>query len=313
MKRESLIIGLFTFLFLSNIFAQKDTLPSDSAPKMTLKADDETKFYDENKKEITRKDFKLAQETGKFTIEPVIGANAKLLSVSLKSTKPSLADFSEAKSFQAKNLKGETVSLESLKGKIIVINFWFIACAPCLQEIPDLNALVEKFKNNPDVVFLAPTFDEVEKVREFVERKNFQYSIIPQAKTWIADYNISNFPTHLIIDKQGTIAFSQINAGKNVVEQLQKNIETLLVQNVKRIETIKETPKPMGEASTKTADTDELLDGFFTLTNKTIIQDEEGKRIDNRTAGNLLNNDDYVPYKRKTKEGEIIIIKKKKK
>src|SRR6185437_10738112 len=54
--------------------------------------------------------------------------------------------------FSFKDINGNAISLQKLKGKPIVINFWFTACVPCIEEMPALNELKDKFKNS-DVVF----------------------------------------------------------------------------------------------------------------------------------------------------------------
>ncbi|MGK0324190.1 MAG: thiol-disulfide isomerase/thioredoxin, partial [Psychroserpens sp.] len=56
------------------------------------------------------------------------------------------------------DIEGNSHTLESLKGKVVVINFWFINCKPCVAEIPDLNKLKAKF-NNKDAVFVAIALD----------------------------------------------------------------------------------------------------------------------------------------------------------
>ena len=61
--------------------------------------------------------------------------------------------------FSAVDMNGKTYSLSSLKGKIVVINFWFVECKPCLIEMPDLNEIVEKYKSE-EVVFLAFALNE---------------------------------------------------------------------------------------------------------------------------------------------------------
>jgi thiol-disulfide isomerase/thioredoxin len=308
MERKKIISLLSLLFFITNVFAQIDSIGVEKITKMELKVDSETKFYDENNKEIKEEVFKIAHESGKFSLKPVLGAHNKVISLTLVSTAPSLPDFSEAKSFTGIDIKGKELSLTQLKGKVVVVNFWFTACAPCIQEIPELNDLVETFKNNADVVFLAPTFDNATRINTFIEKNTFAYNIIPNAIKWIADYQISNFPTHLVIDKQGTLAFSQINTGKKEAAELKKTIELLLLKDAKRIVTAQATK----DTATKTNDTDEPINGFFMMTNKTVIIDEEGKELDHKVAGELLNTQEFIPYKRKTKEGEIIIIKKKK-
>ena len=65
----------------------------------------------------------------------------------------------DAPDFSAADMNGKTYSLSSLKGKIVVINFWFVECKPCLIEMPDLNEIVEKYKSE-EVVFLAFALNE---------------------------------------------------------------------------------------------------------------------------------------------------------
>lgn len=56
--------------------------------------------------------------------------------------------------FEIKDLTGKTVHLEALKGKVVVLNFWFVECKPCVSEIPELNELVFDFQKE-DIVFMA--------------------------------------------------------------------------------------------------------------------------------------------------------------
>lgn len=56
--------------------------------------------------------------------------------------------------FEAKTLAGKILSRKSLKGKIVVMNFWFIGCKPCVAELPALNKLVQHYKAK-DIVFIA--------------------------------------------------------------------------------------------------------------------------------------------------------------
>src|ERR687893_223477 len=65
---------------------------------------------------------------------------------------------SAAPAFSLTSMDGKKFELASLRGKVVVINFWFTGCPPCIEEMPKLNELVEKFKDK-DVVFIAPTWD----------------------------------------------------------------------------------------------------------------------------------------------------------
>ncbi|MDZ7647241.1 MAG: TlpA disulfide reductase family protein [Cytophagales bacterium] len=75
----------------------------------------------------------------------------------------------KAPDFISKTITGELISLTELKGKVVVINFWFTSCAPCITEMPTLNRLVEEFKYK-DVVFIAFARDDVMELTSFLKR-----------------------------------------------------------------------------------------------------------------------------------------------
>ena len=133
----------------------------------------------------------------------------------------------EAKSFKVKDLEGNKFSLKELKGKVIVMNFWFIGCKPCIMEMPELNKLVEKYKGK-SVVFLGFTNDEEEQLISFLKKRTFLYNIIPDSKYVTDEYNINSFPTHIIIDSNSKIAYSSTGLSQETVTNLDKIIESLI-------------------------------------------------------------------------------------
>src|SRR5690349_10846086 len=66
--------------------------------------------------------------------------------------------------FLARDLNGNTVTLETLRGKVVYLNFWFLSCAPCIAEIPNLNRLYENTKNLPGFAFYTITYEPEEQV-----------------------------------------------------------------------------------------------------------------------------------------------------
>ncbi len=112
-----------------------------------------------------------------------------------------------AKDFTAMDVDGNKITLSKLKGKIVVLNFWFTQCKPCIDEIPKLNKLVKKYK---DVAFISITFNKKEVVKKFLKNHTFNYKHITENDPIIDDYQVSAFPTHLIIDQKGEIIFRKI-------------------------------------------------------------------------------------------------------
>ncbi len=129
--------------------------------------------------------------------------------------------------FSTKDINGETIDLSKLKGKIVVINFWATWCGPCRREIPDLNSLVERFKNDSEVVFLAISGEEKNKIVKFIEKNPFNYRLIYDADNILKMYSIQSIPTHIIIDKKGYIQFKIVGATPGIEEMLEDWIKAL--------------------------------------------------------------------------------------
>jgi peroxiredoxin len=109
----------------------------------------------------------------------------------------------DAPAFKMEDINGNTISSKDAKGKVIVLNFWFIACKPCKAEIPELNEVYEKYKENPDVVFASVTFDKSKKVKSFLKKHPIKYPVVSDAKEICKLFNIFSYPTNIIIDKNG--------------------------------------------------------------------------------------------------------------
>ncbi|MBN1273521.1 MAG: redoxin domain-containing protein [Candidatus Aminicenantes bacterium] len=132
-----------------------------------------------------------------------------------------------APDFEVTSLDGQKLHLADLKGKVVVLNFWFIGCAPCRVEIPGLNKLTEEFKDEK-VVFIAFAMDPAEALEKYLKDHPFTYKIIPDASKTASIYKVEAFPTHVIIDKQGKIAYRLVGGSPDRHEQLRPLIKNLM-------------------------------------------------------------------------------------
>lgn len=132
-----------------------------------------------------------------------------------------------APNFQANNLAGEIIHLEDLKGKVVVLNFWFISCYPCRIEMPGLNEMVKAYEDD-EIVFLAFALDESEKLRNFLAKTPFDYQIIPEAQEIAHLYNVSSYPVHIVIDKEGNIRSKLFGGSANRHKDLEPLINRAL-------------------------------------------------------------------------------------
>ena len=111
--------------------------------------------------------------------------------------------------------KGE-LSLRSLRGKAVVLNFWATWCGPCRQEFPELQKVAAGMSN--DVVVLA--LDQAEsagKVAQYRDEFQATFTILLDARTQVADaYRLSGIPDTIFIDKNGVVrdvVFGPLSAG----------------------------------------------------------------------------------------------------
>ncbi len=137
------------------------------------------------------------------------------------------ADGEYAMDFIARDMRGENFKLSELRGKVVVLNFWFIKCSPCVMEMPDLNEVVSMYAPQ-DVVFLGITFDSQELVEQFLQTKAFNYTIIPDANDAISIYGVQSFPTNMVINQQGQIVLKEIGYRTNMKDVLVAAINKLL-------------------------------------------------------------------------------------
>jgi peroxiredoxin len=133
-------------------------------------------------------------------------------------------------------IDGKFINQADLKGKIVMYNFWFVSCRPCVAEIPALNRLVKKYKSDTTLLFVAITFDKVDHIKEFLQKHEFSFQIasLPQPEIDTIK-KISFYPFTAIVTKEGKLSFALFSRpiGKDPEEEifnlLDKQIEKVLL------------------------------------------------------------------------------------
>ncbi|MEO9071244.1 MAG: TlpA disulfide reductase family protein [Ginsengibacter sp.] len=105
--------------------------------------------------------------------------------------------------FSFVDVDGDEIDLGDLKGKPLVINFWFASCVPCIAEMPVLNELKEKYANT-NVVFLSMTFEKKSTVIDFLKQHPFNFTAIADARGYCGTMT-SLYPLTLFVNKEGII------------------------------------------------------------------------------------------------------------
>ncbi|GAA3635683.1 TlpA family protein disulfide reductase [Flavivirga jejuensis] len=109
----------------------------------------------------------------------------------------------ELPNFNLQTINGENISFSDLKNKPTVINFWFTRCKPCVEEMPILNKLVEKYSDKVNFISITP--ESKKAVTLFLEKHKFNYVHLVSARNYINEIGLYSYPKNVFINKLGEI------------------------------------------------------------------------------------------------------------
>ena len=134
----------------------------------------------------------------------------------------------EALPFTLKTLDGKETTLASLKGKVVVVNFWGIWCSWCVKEMPEFQLLSKKYAKASDVVILTINNDkDAEKVKMWMKENKYDFNVLLEENGFNSQAQIRSYPTTWFIDKQGRIAFIKKSYTKELLDEFSWRIEEL--------------------------------------------------------------------------------------
>lgn len=124
-------------------------------------------------------------------------------------------------SYNFVDINGKAHNKRNTKGKFLVLKCWFITCKTCVEEFPQLNNLVDKYKNKK-IEFVSLAFDEKDKLKAFLDTKTFKYSTVANQKEYMSKkLKVKQYPTHLIIDSNGVI-MKMVNNVDTLTSELER-------------------------------------------------------------------------------------------
>jgi peroxiredoxin len=109
------------------------------------------------------------------------------------------------------DLSGNSWTLKSLKGKVVLLNFWATWCPPCNRELPDMQALYEKYKDQ-GLVVLAVTDEDPAKVQPFISKRKLTYPVLLDPGRKVNDaFGIEGIPKSFVYDREGNLVSQAID------------------------------------------------------------------------------------------------------
>jgi len=127
-----------------------------------------------------------------------------------------------------KDKDGNVYSLDNLRGKVVVMDFWATWCSPCKRVMPEIQKLWDKYKNQNVVIVGINTWEKNGDPVKFMKDNNYNYILLLNGNDVATKYNVSAIPTLYVIDKNGNVAFSEVGAVEGLGENLDRVISNLI-------------------------------------------------------------------------------------
>ena len=112
-----------------------------------------------------------------------------------------------APTFDVPDIDAKWINTDELKGKVIVLNFWFIGCVGCMDEIPKLSAIADKFRDSGDITFVAVATNTPQELRSFTRREKFNYRHVGQGLSLVKLFGFRGYPRNIVIGRDGKIVY----------------------------------------------------------------------------------------------------------
>lgn len=127
-------------------------------------------------------------------------------------------------------IAGDSISLADLRGKIVLIDFFYKSCAPCCAALPTLQRMHEKYKEQGVVVIGIDPYDDPVKadMADFIEKRSVGYTVVFSDRELPQKYRVTGYPTLFFINREGKIVKYHEGFSASMEEEIEKQIQKML-------------------------------------------------------------------------------------
>jgi peroxiredoxin len=179
---------------------------------------DETKYLNYNLDEL---DLATANFNVPKTFKPREKQSAPLDLLAVGTTAPDWTLY---------DANGKKLSLSELKGKVVLLDFYFIGCSGCMASIIPLNTIFEKFRNQDLIIASLTERDSKDAVLDFEKRYKVKFTGYINAADVVKSYHVTAFPTYYFIDKVGKVGNVFVGVSDDFEEKVTSVVNDLLGQ-----------------------------------------------------------------------------------
>jgi peroxiredoxin len=114
-----------------------------------------------------------------------------------------------APDFHLTTLDGKTITLQSLRGKVVLLDFWATWCGPCIQALPELKEIRKKFANRPFELISISVDREKRKLEDFVKANEMTWPQYFDEGYRVAKdaFGVATFPSYFVLDGEGVVTY----------------------------------------------------------------------------------------------------------
>ncbi|TXC76930.1 TlpA family protein disulfide reductase [Luteibaculum oceani] len=229
-KPENDTTDSFQFLRIEQDFwiSKKDFIPLAYADAIDGEMDGDT-MYQYNRKELLN--YSINDSSKIKAISPAaLPSHVYLKDYQPYKSPPLLANNTPAPNFTLISIDGDSISLDDYKGKVVLLDFFYKSCHPCMKALPLLNDLHHKYAEKGLVILGINPFDDIKNddMRNFLTKREVKHLSLFGANKVAAQYNVSAYPTFYLIDKTGKITYQQSGYGQVIDQELEDTIKERL-------------------------------------------------------------------------------------
>jgi thiol-disulfide isomerase/thioredoxin len=142
-----------------------------------------------------------------------------------------LANGDEAVPFKLRDINGNQHEINAQKTKLIMLDFWYLACAPCLKAIPEIVSLRSEYGEDKIEIYGINSYDSTDKrvaeIKRFVKEYNINYPLLIADNLLVSQYKVNVWPTIYLI-QDGRIVYSHLGYDKTQFDILRGKIKELI-------------------------------------------------------------------------------------
>ena len=161
----------------------------------------------------------------------VLGAMFALFGGVVASTAEALDAGAKAPEISLKDLSGKTVDLASLAGKVVILDFWATWCAPCREEMPELQKFYTKYHAKGLEIVGISVDKGPDGIKDFISKLKVTFPVVHDEGHKVADkYAPPRMPSSYIIDKKGVVRYVHGGYRAGDAATFEKEIQELLAK-----------------------------------------------------------------------------------